>query len=115
MTRGAFFSLPLHTRPFVLAALLLPAAAASQAALPKAPGARVVTVSPLGREEPSIAVNPHSPNQVLAVFQGPAEAAYSQDSARTFAPASGTAAPDWRRTGECRSPSIRRASHTCAT
>jgi len=78
----------------------MPAAAWSQSALPMAPGARVVTVSPIGREEPTIAVNPRSPNQVVVAFQGPAEVAYSQDSARTFAPATGTAQPDWRRNGD---------------
>ena len=72
----------------------------AQTSLPMAPGARVVTVSPLGREEPTIAVNPRSPNQVVVAFQGPAEVAYSQDSARTFALGAGTPDPNWRRNGD---------------
>ena len=77
-------------------ALSLPIAAASQGSLPMAPGAHVVTVSPLGKEEPTIAVNPKNPSQVVAAFQFPADVAYSQDSGRTFAPSSGTATPEWK-------------------
>ena len=84
----------------VVASPALPSWASSQTPLPLAPGARVVTASPLGREEPTIAVNPVSPNQVVVAFQGPAEVAYSQDSGRTFAPATGTEATGWRRDGD---------------
>jgi hypothetical protein len=54
--------------------------------LPRVPGARIVTVSPNpgGWSEPSIAVNPRNPGQVVVVFQGPVTMAYSTDSARTF-------------------------------
>ncbi|HEX5437863.1 MAG TPA: sialidase family protein, partial [Gemmatimonadaceae bacterium] len=76
--------------------------AAAQSTLPRAPGARVVSISqPSERgNEPSIAVNPKSPNQVVAVFQGNAKAAYSTDSARTFSRAEGTAPTDWRVAGD---------------
>ena len=84
----------------MLAAMTVSLQARGQAPLPIAPGARVVTVSPLGREEPTIAVNPRSPNQIVVAFQPPGEVAYSQDSGRTFSPSSGTAQPDWRRTGD---------------
>jgi hypothetical protein len=92
-------------RPLALLTVLpltitAPQLAQAQAALPMAPGARVVTVSRVGREEPTIAVNPSHPNQVIAAFQSPAEVAYSQDSGRTFAPAAGTAEPEWRRNGD---------------
>ena len=94
--------LPMRLLPLLLAtaSAALPTRASSQTPLPVAPGARIVTASPLGREEPTIAVNPSSPNQVVVAFQGPAQVAYSQDSARTFAPATGTEATGWRRDGD---------------
>jgi hypothetical protein len=60
------------------------APAQSPSPLPKAPGARVATITPPGRtgSEPSIAVNFFSPNQVAA--GGGAWVAYSADSGRTF-------------------------------
>jgi len=82
-----------------LGPLLIPAIASSQA-LARAPGARVVTVSPFGMEEPSIAVNPKSPNQVVVAYQGNAATSYSTDSGRTFAPSSGTDDPGFIRRGD---------------
>lgn len=85
--------------------VLLPLAwrtAPAQPSLPRAPGTRVVSISlPATRgNEPGIAVNPKSPNQVVAVYQGPAKVAYSTDSARTFTLAEGTAPSDWRTAGD---------------
>jgi hypothetical protein len=73
---------------------------AGQQSLPRAPGAHVVTVSSVGREEPSIAVNPRNPSQVIAAYQFPVETAYSTDSGRTFAPSSGVEDPNWKRNGD---------------
>ena len=83
-------------------AVLTCGVALGQASLPHAPGARVVAISqPSERgNEPSIAVNPRSPNQIVAVFQGNAKAAYSTDSARTFTRAEGTVPDDWRVAGD---------------
>ena len=57
----------------------------------------VVTISPPDRRgnEPSIAVNPNNPNQVVAVFQ-PASVAYSNDGAQTFALAELPPVTGWR-------------------
>src|SRR5271154_231425 len=72
-----------HTTPTLLAALVVGGAGASlahaAAPLTAAPGARVVTVSPVGTtaSEPAIAVNPHEPHEVVAV--GGRWAAYSID------------------------------------
>ena len=57
----------------------------AQASLPRAPGARVVTITPQGGtgSEPSIAINPMSPNQIVATAGG-GWLAWSTDSARTF-------------------------------
>ena len=61
-------------------------AAGAQSSLPRAPGAHVVTVTPPGQVgfEPTIAVNPGSPNQVTATWGPGGLAAYSADSGRTF-------------------------------
>src|SRR5947209_6398681 len=76
--------------------------------LPLAPGANVVTIAPAGGNytEPSIAINPKDPRQVIAVYQGgqfaqgSASAAYSTDGGRTFAVASGTKPADWKVAGD---------------
>jgi hypothetical protein len=70
-----------------IAITLVAAAGASvgvQTRLPRAPGAHIVTITPAGftGSEPSIAVNPNNPAQVVGV--GGAWAAYSTDSGRTF-------------------------------
>jgi len=65
---------------------VLSSIAAAQAPLPRAPGAHVVTITPPGRTgaEPSIAINPMNPAQVVA--GDGAWAAWSSDSGRTFTP-----------------------------
>jgi hypothetical protein len=84
-----------------LAVLVTPIALHAQIPLEPAPGARVVTITPPGHtgSEPSIAVNPYSPNQVIGVYGGPV-VAYSTDSARTFAIADGTAPAGWHGAGD---------------
>lgn len=69
--------------------------------LPRAPGARVVTVSlPAQRgAEPAIAMDPRNPGRVLAAWGGPG-VAWSADSARTFTLAEGTAATGWSLGGD---------------
>lgn len=75
--------------------------------LPSAPGGKVVDVSTPARfSEPSIAVNPNNPAQVVVVYQGgagvqgSANAEYSNDGASTFALAEGTRDPNWRVQGD---------------
>lgn len=70
-------------------------AAAGQAPLPRAPGARVATISlPAHRgSEPSIALDPNHPERVIGGYGGP-WVAYSTDSARTFTLAEGTRPPN---------------------
>jgi hypothetical protein len=60
--------------------------ASSQSSLPRAPGAHVVTITPPGQigNEPAIAVNRYSPNQVVVTYGGDGGVAYSVDSGRTF-------------------------------
>src|SRR5207253_8860462 len=86
-----------------LAALALGAPhVAAQSTLPRVPGAHIVTISPPEHRgsEPGIAFNPRNPAQVVGVYQGPARAAYSTDSARTFTLAEGTVPTDWRVAGD---------------
>ena len=70
--------------------------------LPKAPQAQVFTLTPTPGSftEPGIAVNPGNPQQVVAVFQGNAHAAYSQDTGRTWQLADGVEAKNYRVSGD---------------
>jgi hypothetical protein len=82
-----------------LLVLLIPVALAQS--LPPAPGAHVVNISPpaVRANEPSVAVNPNNPKQVVAVFQ-PAGVAYSTDGAQTFSPADLPPVAGWREGGD---------------
>ena len=66
------------------------------------PGAEVIELTPAPGmfSEPSIAVNPLNPQQLLAAYQVNASVAYSQDSGKTWAIAEGTAPRDYRRSGD---------------
>ena len=70
--------------------------------LPKAPQSQVFSLTPTPGHftEPSIAVNPHNPQQVVAVFQNQAHAAYSQDAGRTWQIAEGVEAKNYRVSGD---------------
>jgi len=72
-------------RVVATALLLAPIGASAQSSLPRAPGARVVTVTPDGQSgaEPSIAINQYRPNQIAATAGG-GLIAYSSDSGKTF-------------------------------
>src|SRR5215469_7307344 len=66
--------------------------------LPKAPGSQVLSLTP-GTErftEPSIAVNPANPQQIVAVFEANAHASYSQDAGRSWKSAEGVAPADYK-------------------
>ncbi|MFZ0818274.1 MAG: exo-alpha-sialidase [Candidatus Sulfotelmatobacter sp.] len=65
-------------------------------ALPKAPGAEVFSLTPAPGPftEPSVAINPTNPQQVVAVFQDNVHASYSQDAGRTWRAAEGVVAPE---------------------
>lgn len=70
--------------------------------LPKAPGAEVFTLSPGPGyfTEPSVAVNPNNPQQVVAVFQDNVHASYSQNAGRSWKAAEGVAPPNYRVSGD---------------
>ena len=70
--------------------------------LPKAPEAQVIalTAVPGYFTEPAIAVNPTNPQQVVAVFQDNAHAAYSQDAGKSWQTADGVEPPNYRVSGD---------------
>ena len=87
--------------PSLFLFFFLTAAALAQPSLPRAPGARIVTISPPNSRgnEPGIAVNPRNPKQVVAVYQS-ATVAYSTDGGETFALAELPPVPGWRGGGD---------------
>ncbi len=72
------------------------------AALPAAPNAKLINLPrrPGNFTEPSIAINPQKPSQVLAAFQAPATVAYSEDSGENWQFASGTAPENYKVSGD---------------
>ena len=83
---------------FRLALILLASAASAWTqSLPMAPGARVVTITPEAgwHNEPSIAVNPRNPQQVVVGYQN-ASAAYSEDAGQTWSQPVTVAAPNYK-------------------
>jgi hypothetical protein len=67
-----------------------------------APGAQVATLSaqPGTWSEPSIAVNPLNPQQVVTAYQHTAQAGYSTDAGRTWTLASGVTPPEYKDSGD---------------
>jgi hypothetical protein len=74
----------------------------SSTTLPKAPGVRVfaLTSEPGSFTEPSIAVNPGNPQQIVAVFQDNVHASYSRDSGQTWKSAEGVAPGNYKVSGD---------------
>lgn len=75
---------------------------AQNSELPKAPETRVLALTPVPGyfTEPAIAVNPGNPQQVVAVFQDNAHAAYSQDAGHSWQVADGVEPPNYRVSGD---------------
>jgi Neuraminidase (sialidase) len=69
---------------------------------PKAPNSEVITLTPQPGyfTEPGIAINPNNPQQVVAVYQDNAHAAYSFDAGRTWQIATGVEPPNYRVSGD---------------
>ncbi len=86
----------------VLLGLLLLASRGRAQTLEPAPGAAVTTVTPDPGffTEPSIAVNPRDPQQVVAAYQDNAHIAYSLDAGRHWQLATGTASTRYRVSGD---------------
>jgi hypothetical protein len=86
---------------FVLVFLLFSAFLHAQN-LPKAPNSQIFTLSPNpgSFSEPSVAVNPQNPQQVVAVFQDNAHASYSQDAGGSWTLAQGVDPKNYRVSGD---------------
>ncbi len=94
----------LHVGRFLIALVIVastPALVRGQE-LAMAPGAEVFSLTPTPGyfTEPAIAVNPRNPQQVVAVFQDNAHAAYSQDAGHTWQLAAGVEPPNYRVSGD---------------
>jgi hypothetical protein len=92
-------------RAFLAVCLLLSSLRAqtspAESALPSPPGARVIKLTPSPGQftEPSIAVNPSNPRQLVGAFQNTA-VAYSRDAGQTWNLAEGAAPPDYKISGD---------------
>jgi hypothetical protein len=84
----------------ILCLSVLPSAQSDD--LPKVPQAHVFSLTPEPGyfTEPGIAVNPANPQQVVAVFQDNAHAAYSQDEGNTWSVAEGVDPKNYRVSGD---------------
>ena len=70
--------------------------------LPRAPEAHIFDLTPTPGyfTEPGVAVNPSNPQQIVAVFQDNAHAAYSHDGGQTWTVAEGVAPTNFRVSGD---------------
>ncbi len=70
--------------------------------LPKTPHSQVFTLTPTPGyfTEPGVAVNPSNPQQVVAVFQDNAHAAFSRDAGHTWQLAEGVDPKNYRISGD---------------
>lgn len=84
------------------AGLMAAAQTTTPAALPPVPGGSVTNLTPdIGPfNEPGVSVNPLNPKQVVVVFQDNAQAAYSEDSGRTWQLAAGVTPNLYRVSGD---------------
>ena len=94
----------LHGARFLVALLTCAGMCALAGAqdLPKAPGAEVFSLTPDPGffTEPAVAVNARNPQQVVAVFQDNAHAAYSQDAGHSWQAATGVEPPNYKVSGD---------------
>src|SRR5437764_15359125 len=79
----------------------LPGAVSAQLP-PKAPNSSVITLTPQPGyfTEPAIAINPNNPQQVVAVYQDNAHAAYSFDAGAHWQIATGVGSTKYRVSGD---------------
>ena len=90
---------------FLLLLLVVPAFCQltfTESTLSAPPGARVVRLNPAPGDftEPSIAVNPNDPRQLIGAYQVNASVAYSRDAGQTWTMAEGTAPADYKISGD---------------
>ena len=91
----------MKTHPLCTILLFFAGAAFSQS-LPTVPGAQVTTLTPTPGyfSEPSVAVNPRNPQQIVAAYQVTATVAYSADAGRTWTNSANTAPKNFKVSGD---------------
>jgi hypothetical protein len=89
-------------RPFIFVFFLASAMPLLGQDLPKAPQAHIFNLTPTPGyfTEPAIAVNPYNPQQLIAVYQDNAHAAYSRDGGKTWQTAEGVDPKNYRVSGD---------------
>ena len=108
MQKTAFWSLPFLILLLAAAALgqsssqKAPSRTSHSGTLPLAPGAKVTDLmaKPGFFNEPSIAVNPKNPEQLVVGYQINASAAYSTDGGQSWSKAEGTAPKNYKISGD---------------
>lgn len=91
-----------HKIPLLILVMAFTSPSTFAQELPKAPLAHIFTLTSTAGPftEPSAAVNPTNPEQVVAVFQDNAHAAYSQDEGRSWQLAEGVAPKNYLVSGD---------------
>lgn len=90
---------------FFLCLLAIPAfsqVSSATSELPTPPAVRVLKLTPAAGDftEPSIAINPANPQQLVGAFQVNASVSYSEDAGQTWTLAEGTAPADYKVSGD---------------
>ncbi len=100
MTNFSFF-FRLGITASAILSVAIPARSQTQEALPQAPQAQVTTLTDPGYfSEPSVAVNPINPKQVVIAYQVPANIAYSTDAGGHWQHAANTVPKDFKVSGD---------------
>lgn len=101
-TKFGFRALGVVTLLAVTTVAALPRGPQTTGTLPAAPGGKVISLPRRAgnQTEPSIAVNPQKPSQILAAFQAPAGVAYSEDSGDSWQLAMGIAPENYKVSGD---------------
>jgi hypothetical protein len=97
--------MPLRLSSVALAVTLIGSAASGQTfvrePLPKAPGARVSTITDPGPfTEPGIAIDPRDARRAVGVYQNQASASWTTDGGATWTAAEGTVPPNYKVAGD---------------
>lgn len=87
--------------PALVLAQTATSAPVQQTALPRAPMAQVTTLTRPGyNSEPSVAINPNGPQQVVVAYQSPAHIVYSTDAGTTWVHAESATPQEFKVSGD---------------
>ena len=102
ITKNGFRALGVVTLLAITTLASAPRGRQISAALPAAPNTKLINLPRRSGNfsEPSMAINPQKPSQVLAAFQVPATVAYTEDSGESWQFASGIAPENYKTSGD---------------